>query len=1107
MGIHNDNNDDQIHDDEHLYSRRASAHTIYSTTASSGRSSPTFSRRGSSSTTIGQSLSARTRGYTLSLDIDVNEYHGDDDAERSSSRMLPPHARATHPALLPAGPPLNYDGIIKHPSRYPYARSHHHHPYATHYSHHDSQYSGPPPSGHPYYTQKRHSFAALRTTPSRSTTTNNNMAAMTASNVPGGGEPPLPLVRLPSIDQGLPPFPGDAPGMILPIRRGSLTDPLLHAHNPSSSSNASAGPSGTSPFSHSLSPANAIGGPLPHKIGSPAYPVSHEVTARDGLPLFKKTSKTLFPQQHGASSVSPGAEAGAHAAPQNTGSGSASILGTKRKLDPLSESDTGTASGGDYFTPDAPDTNTIVRPPSTSLSLNNPIHQEGGLPTLTAKRRASQPYIHATSSNGSAQLPTPALTSAGSTSATSSERRRSDESSDMAAQGASVKASRTASGPNYTASAPQLHIHEGTPREFDEGYSRITPRQLEHADLHQQDPDAEMKAGYAFPLSRPAGADVRMTSSMGMPGMEQDPSSSTYYDTQVAYPSRGYPPSFSPGSGVQPIPPYAPPPGTAQQHRIPPPGAALPPDVRSRASTIFGGASVGGRPSYTSSGVPVGADGKLAPYPGQPHPGMAGGSPYNGPHSSTKGGQVGGPSALSAQQQQQIASSSSLPYARSPALKVSHKIAERKRRKEMKELFDELRDCIPSMSSGAGSASSTAMTTTIIDGVPVSTPAPTSHPPDVGGRGIKSSKWEVLAKAVEYITKLQYENSELNNTVLELQRLNQAFQDELHLVKHGGSSVNMGGNGDGAMQFHQDQQLYPHQQQHTQGPSTSYNGHNLSSAHPSPSPASVHAMPPLTHHSHSMPAAIGGGTQSSLHSPHPSLHASPVAGNPPTPAIYPVSAPPHMASHSFFGPNDAVNNGNTAPAFANPNQRHFALHSHSRNVSMGSNNGSVNGGTQGHFEHAGSAPPALQQHPHQQHPSHLQQQEQNAMNPPHQGSPLSNTQSAAQIFSYQGSAPYDAPPSQQQQHQQHGYNGYSQQSQPLQRPSSLRSHHSNQSAMSSQSPVSQNLQIQQQQQQQQDGAWGSVSPYGQQVPLARNGTLPPGSAQGTPMISPLNPTY
>ena len=54
----------------------------------------------------------------------------------------------------------------------------------------------------------------------------------------------------------------------------------------------------------------------------------------------------------------------------------------------------------------------------------------------------------------------------------------------------------------------------------------------------------------------------------------------------------------------------------------------------------------------------------------------------------------------------------STPYSRTPALRASHKMAERKRRTEMKGLFDQLRQQIP------------------------------SH------HGSKSSKWEILSKGM-----------------------------------------------------------------------------------------------------------------------------------------------------------------------------------------------------------------------------------------------------------------------------------------------------------------------------------------------------------------------
>ncbi|KAF3082070.1 hypothetical protein TWF102_001303 [Orbilia oligospora] len=111
------------------------------------------------------------------------------------------------------------------------------------------------------------------------------------------------------------------------------------------------------------------------------------------------------------------------------------------------------------------------------------------------------------------------------------------------------------------------------------------------------------------------------------------------------------------------------------------------------------------------------------------------------------------------------APSPATPYSRTPELRISHKLAERKRRKEMKELFDELRDALPQE------------------------------------RGGKSSKWEVLTKckpvfilsmsllpstnsvyfiAIEYLGHMRQSQSSLSQTNHELASENQnlASQNE-----------------------------------------------------------------------------------------------------------------------------------------------------------------------------------------------------------------------------------------------------------------------------------------------------------------------------------------
>lgn len=108
------------------------------------------------------------------------------------------------------------------------------------------------------------------------------------------------------------------------------------------------------------------------------------------------------------------------------------------------------------------------------------------------------------------------------------------------------------------------------------------------------------------------------------------------------------------------------------------------------------------------------------------------------------------------------------PYSRSPELRISHKLAERKRRKEMKDLFDELRDQLPA------------------------------------DRGMKASKWEILTKAVDFIQTLKVNQQDMAREL-------EFYKRELEVARGGMFHTHSHSNPQTASTSHHQQQPSPSQ--------------------------------------------------------------------------------------------------------------------------------------------------------------------------------------------------------------------------------------------------------------------------------------------------------
>ena len=134
-------------------------------------------------------------------------------------------------------------------------------------------------------------------------------------------------------------------------------------------------------------------------------------------------------------------------------------------------------------------------------------------------------------------------------------------------------------------------------------------------------------------------------------------------------------------------------------------------------------------------------------------------------------------------------------YSRTPELRVSHKMAERKRRSEMKNLFDELNAILPN------------------------------------SPGSKSSKWEILSKglsfpsidllvsmklAIDFVQQLKQGHQEMAREI-------EMLRHELELVRQGGIPTTFPSSSHPHVVYSQGPGQYPTSQPPTSRPSSSQN--------------------------------------------------------------------------------------------------------------------------------------------------------------------------------------------------------------------------------------------------------------------------------------------